>query len=28
LLCSFDHTYVHQCDLTATVTAYDVTWQT
>ena len=28
LLCGYHHTYVHQHDLTATVTAHDVTWQT
>jgi len=28
LLCQFHHTYVHQHDLTATVTATDVTWHT
>jgi hypothetical protein len=26
LLCGFHHTWVHQRDLTATVTATDVTW--
>src|SRR5665811_50892 len=28
LLCGYHHTFVHQRDLTATVTAHDVTWQT
>jgi len=28
LLCQYHHTWVHQRDLTATVTAYDVTWLT
>ena len=28
LLCAYHHTYVHQRDLTATVTAHAVTWQT
>jgi hypothetical protein len=28
LLCAHHHTWVHQHDLTATVTAYDVTWHT
>ena len=28
LLCGYHHTWVHQRDLTATVTAHDVTWQT
>jgi hypothetical protein len=28
LLCGYHHTYVHQHDLTATVTACDVTWHT
>ena len=28
LLCAHHHTVVHQHDLTATVTAYDVTWHT
>jgi hypothetical protein len=28
LLCAHHHTVVHQHDLTATVTAFDVTWQT
>ena len=28
LLCAFHHTHVHQHDLTATVTAFGVTWQT
>ena len=28
LLCAHHHTYVHRWDLTATVTAYDVTWHT
>jgi len=28
LLCGYHHTYVHQRDLTATVTAHAVTWQT
>jgi hypothetical protein len=28
LLCAHHHTWVHQHDLTATVTAYDVTWRT
>jgi hypothetical protein len=28
LLCAYHHTWVHQHDLTATVTAFDVTWQT
>jgi len=27
LLCGYHHTWVHQRDLTATVTAHDVTWQ-
>jgi hypothetical protein len=27
-LCGFHHTWVHQHDLTASVTAIDVTWQT
>ena len=28
LLCAYHHTWVHQRDLTAAVTAYDVNWQT
>jgi hypothetical protein len=28
LLCGYHHTWVHQRDLTATVTVHDVTWQT
>jgi Domain of unknown function (DUF222)/HNH endonuclease len=28
LLCGYHHSWVHQRDLTATVTAHDVTWQT
>jgi len=28
LLCAYHHSYVHRRDLTATVTAYDVTWHT
>jgi len=28
LLCAYHHSYVHQCDLTADVTAHAVTWQT
>ena len=28
LLCGYHHTWVHRHDLTATVTAHDVTWQT
>jgi hypothetical protein len=28
LLCAYHHTWVHDHDLTATVTAYDVTWHT
>jgi hypothetical protein len=28
LLCQYHHTFVHQRDLTATVTAFGVTWQT
>jgi len=28
LLCAYHHTWVHHHDLTATVTAYDVTWHT
>ncbi|NMM24627.1 MAG: DUF222 domain-containing protein [Phycicoccus sp.] len=28
LLCQYHHSWVHQRDLTATVTAHDVTWQT
>jgi hypothetical protein len=28
LLCAYHHSWVHQHDLTATVTAQDVTWQT
>ena len=28
LLCQYHHTWVHQRDLTATVTAFGVTWQT
>ena len=26
--CQYHHTWVHRHDLTATVTAFDVTWQT
>jgi len=28
LLCAHHHTYVHRRDLTATVTAFGVTWHT
>ena len=28
LLCAYHHTYVHQGDLTATLTPFDVTWHT
>jgi hypothetical protein len=28
LLCAHHHTYVHQHDLNASVTAFGVTWQT
>jgi len=28
LLCQYHHTWVHQRDLTATITTFDVTWQT
>ncbi|MEP7016613.1 MAG: HNH endonuclease signature motif containing protein, partial [Actinomycetota bacterium] len=28
LLCGYHHTWVHQHDLTATVTAFEVTWHT
>ena len=28
LLCAYHHSWVHQHDLTATLTAHDVTWQT
>jgi len=28
LLCAHHHTYIHRRDLTATVTAHDVTWHT
>jgi hypothetical protein len=28
LLCGYHHAFVHQRDLTATVTAHNATWQT